>query len=110
MHFLQDRGCEIEGMKFYGLGYNHSEQLIPTDIDILVTHEPPCMILDKSNGTHWGNAPLKNKVMDISPKYHFFGHAHEAYGTIKHGETTFSNAAILDDHYKMCHQPKVFCL
>ena len=48
--------------------------------------------------------------MDISPKYHFFGHAHEAYGTIKHGETTFSNAAILDDHYKMCHQPKVFCL
>ena len=34
VHFLQDRGCEIEGMKFYGLGYNHSEQLIPTDIDV----------------------------------------------------------------------------
>lgn len=110
VHFLQDRGCEIEGMKFYSLGYNHSEQLIPNDIDILVTHEPPCMILDKSNGTHWGNAPLRNKVMEISPKYHLFGHAHEAYGTIKHGETIFSNAAILDDHYKMCHQPKVFCL
>lgn len=68
------------------------------------------MILDKSNGMHWGNAPLRNKVMEISPKYHLFGHAHEAYGTIKHEETIFSNAAILDDDYTICHQPKIFCL
>lgn len=110
VHFLQDRSCIIDDVKFFGLGYNHSPQHIPPDIDILVTHEPPCMILDKSNGIHWGNAPLRNKVLDVSPKYHLFGHAHEAYGTIKCGEIIFSNAAILDDSYTICHLPKVFSL
>ena len=52
--FLQDRGCHVDGTKFFGLGYNHQENLIPTDVDILITHEPPMMILDESGGTHWG--------------------------------------------------------
>ena len=51
VHFLQDRGCEINGVKFFGLGYNHLESLIPDGIDVLVTHEPPVMILDESNNT-----------------------------------------------------------
>ena len=73
VYFMQDRGCEIDGVKFFGLAYNHSEILIPNKIDVLVTHEPPVMILDESSGTHWGNAPLRNKVFEIKPKYHLFG-------------------------------------
>lgn len=110
VHFLQDRGCEIEGIKFFGLAYNHSEMHIPSDIDVLVTHEPPVMILDESNGIHWGNAPLRNKVLEVKPRYHLFGHAHDAFGVEKHDGIVFSNGASLDDYYNIRHNPKLFCL
>ena len=110
VYFLQDRRCEIDGVKFFGLAYNHSEILIPNKIDVLVTHEPPVMILDESSGTHWGNAPLRNKVFEIKPKYHLFGHAHDAFGTEKHDGIVFSNGALLDDNYNMRYNPKVFLL
>ena len=77
VHFLQDCGCEIDGIKFFGLAYNHPEALIPDYTDIVVTHEAPVMILDESNGVNWGNAPLRNRVQEIKPKYHLFGHAHD---------------------------------
>lgn len=108
--FLQDRGVTIEGVKFFGIAYNHLESLIPEDTDIVVTHEPPIMILDKSAGKHWGNAPLFKRVMEVKPRYHLFGHAHEGYGAIKQDGIIFSNGAILDDRYNVCHQPKVFMI
>lgn len=110
VHFLQDRSCEIEGIRFFGLAYNHSEKFIPNDTDVLVTHEPPVMILDESSGTHWGNAPLRNRVLDVKPRYHLFGHAHDAFGTEKHDSIVFSNAAMLDDNYNIRNKPKVFIL
>ena len=108
IHFLQDRTCVIEGVKFFGLGYNHPECLIPSDIDVLVTHEPPIMMLDESNGIHWGNLPLRDKVLDVKPKYHLFGHAHDAYGTLEQDGIIYSNGSSLDDRYQMCFKPKVF--
>ena len=54
VHFLQDKGCEIEGVRFFGLAYNHPESLIPYNVDVLVTHEPPAMILDEGNNTSLG--------------------------------------------------------
>jgi len=108
LYFLQDRGVEIDGVKFFGLGYDHSEQLIPSDTDIVVTHEPPVMILDSSAGTHWGNAPLRNRILDIKPRYHLFGHAHNSYGTIKQDGIVFSNASLLDDMNRMVRKPRLF--
>jgi len=108
VYFLQDRGCEIDGVRFFGLAYNHPENLIPNDVDVLVTHEPPVMILDESNGTHWGNALLRNRIFEVKPKYHLFGHAHDAYGTEKHDGIVFSNGASLNDFYEACHIPKLF--
>ena len=108
LYFLQDRGVEIDGVKFFGLGYDHSEVLIPDDTDIVVTHEPPVMILDRSAGTHWGNAPLRNRIFDVKPRYHLFGHAHEGYGTIKQDGIVFSNASLLDDLNRMVRKPRLF--
>lgn len=108
VHFLQDRGCEIECIRFFGLAYNHSETHIHNEIDILVTHEPPVMILDESSGTHWGNAPLKNRILEVKPKYHLFGHTHEAFGTVRHDGIVFSNGASLDENYNIRNKPKVF--
>ena len=108
--FLQDRGVAIEGVKFFGIAYNHSESLIPEGTDIVVTHEPPIMILDQSAGRHWGNFPLLNRIKEVKPRYHLFGHAHESCGTLKQDDIIFSNGAILDDFYHISHQPKVFLI
>ena len=108
VHFLQDKGCKIDGIKFFGLAYNHSERFIPSDTDVLITHEPPVMILDESSGVHWGNAPLRNRVFEVKPKYHLFGHAHDAFGTVRHDGIVFSNGASLDENYNIRNKPKVF--
>lgn len=108
IYFLQDRSVVIDGVKFFGLAYNHSESLIPDDVDIVVTHEPPVMILDESAGTHWGNAPLRNRVFKIKPKYHLFGHAHESYSILKQDGIVFSNAALLDEKNKLIKKPRLF--
>lgn len=101
VHFLQDSSCEIEHVKFFGLAYNHDERLIPNDVDVLVTHEPPIMILDNSGNTHWGKALLRNTVYQIKPHYHLFGHAHENQGIAKDFGIVFANGAVLDDNYNM---------
>lgn len=108
VHFLQDRGVEIEGVKFFGLAYNHAETLIPADFDVLVTHEPPVMILDKTMETHWGNAPLRNRVFEVKPRYHLFGHAHESNGIEKHNGIVFSNASLLNDYNQLTYKPRKF--
>ena len=117
VHFLQDSECKIEGISFCGLAYNHSEQVIPPDADVLVSHEPPFMILDKDNNIHWGNADLKKKILEVKPRYHFFGHIHGAYGTEKHHGIVFSNAALFYESFQMegnfhllKYKPKIFVL
>ena len=96
------------GGKFFGLGYNHQEEGIPKGVDVLVTHEPPMMILDESNGKHWGNLPLRNRVMEVKPRYHLFGHAHESYGVLQQDGIVFANGAFLDDYYQQYHPPHLF--
>lgn len=73
-------------------------------------HEPPVMILDESAGVHWGNAPLRNRILQVKPRYHLFGHAHNSYGTIEHDGIVFSNAALLDDMNRLVRKPRIFSL
>ena len=110
IHFLQDSGVEIDGIKLYGIAYNHLETLIPFGTDIVVTHEPPAMILDESVGIHWGNAPLRNRIMEVKPRYHLFGHSHGGYGTVKQDNVVFSNAALLDDMNRLVRKPRLFLI
>ena len=110
LYFLQDRGVEIDGMKFFGLGYNHLEELIPEDTDIVITHEPPVMILDRSAGSHWGNSLLRNHIFKIKPRYHLFGHAHESYGIRKVDDIVFSNASLLNEMNRLTRNPKLYLL
>ena len=110
IHFLQDKGVMINGVKFFGLAYNHPEEMIPDDANIVVTHEPPVMILDESAGIHWGNALLRNRILAVKPQYHLFGHAHESYGTLKENSIVFSNAALLNEKNRLTRTPKLFLL
>ena len=110
VYFLQDRGCDIEGVKFFGLAYNHNEALIPDGIDVLITHEPPFMIRDLTFGKHWGNAPLRIRVFEVRPKYHLFGHAHNCFGKEEHDGIVFSNGAVLDDCYNVRKQMHILTI
>ena len=108
IHFLPDSEVEIDGFKFFGLAYNHQEDKVPDNTDVIITHEPPVMILDRSAGTHWGNAPLLNRIKEVKPRYHLFGHAHDGYGILKQDGIVFSNAALLDDLNRLVRKPRLF--
>ena len=77
VYFLQDRGITIDGVRFFGIAYNHPTGIIPDIIDVLVSHEPPLGIMDETMGMNWGNPDILKRVTDIKPRYHLFGQTGE---------------------------------
>lgn len=78
--------------------------MIPNKEDVLITHEPPYLILDESHNTHWGNALL----FKAEPHYHLVGHEHDNQGIIKERNTIFANGAVLDDQYNIREKYNLF--
>ena len=96
--FNRDRGRDIQ---------NHWK-LIPANTDILITHGPPFGKLDTNkNNFRTGCEDLLKTIGKIKPKYHIYGHIHEAYGMTYNEHTTFINASILDEHYRIKNKPVV---
>lgn len=81
--------------------------LIPTDVDILVTHGPPFGKLDyvAYDGKNVGCEDLLFKVQEIKPKIHVFGHIHESFGYVFDGNTHYINAAVLNGRYEFRNKP-----
>lgn len=134
--YLCDSGCEFQGLKIWGSPWtptfcnwhfmkDRGEQirkmwdLIPSDVDILITHGPPYGILDKVDLSSRGNKfkyagceELRNKLDSgaIKPKLHVFGHIHACGGkqmilkTPGH-DILCVNAAIMDEEYRPTNQP-----
>jgi Icc-related predicted phosphoesterase len=137
--FLHDDGTELEnGMKIWGSPWtlkfsgmnpkcmaftcdNEKQlsakwELIPDDIDILVTHGPPYSILDgipnAYDGTfyHAGSKSLALRIgkMKKSPKLWCWGHIHEAHGqdmTARGNHCKMVNASYVNEHYKPVNKP-----
>jgi Icc-related predicted phosphoesterase len=82
---------------------------IPNDTDILITHGPPQTKLDTS-GPPW-NTPLlgcellMERVKEVKPKIHVFGHIHGGYGYVFDGNTHYFNACILNERYEFTNKP-----
>ncbi len=109
--YLEDSGCEIEGLKFYGSpwqpwfggwAFNLPRgdalaavwSLIPTGLDVLITHGPPEGILDLTrHGEAVGCRDLLDRVLEVQPRLHVFGHIHEAAGQRIVEGITFVNAS-----------------
>jgi len=136
-HYLQDTGCEIEGVKFFGepwqpefnnwhfnlpRGSKLAEKwaLIPDDTDVLVTHGPPHGILDecpewlptfnqsRTKTVHVGCEELTKALVRIKPKVHVFGHIHEGYGRhLGENGTLYINAANVDGQYQPVNPAQV---
>lgn len=118
--YLYNSGITINGINFWGIPFffspdetnsnTKSIELIPDDVDVLITHQPPYGILDQSNDTRFGCSDLSQAVTRIQPSYHLFGHIHDAYGIEKYKQTTFVNAAVVDAEYRLMRNPFTFKL
>jgi Icc-related predicted phosphoesterase len=120
--YLNDSGITIEGINiwgspispfFYNWAFNRQRgadikkhwDLIPVNTNILVTHGPVAGILDKTiYGDSVGCADLKATVELIKPKYFICGHIHEAQGVYESEGTTYINASVLDERYRLVNE------
>lgn len=123
VHYLFDSGIEIDGIKFWGSpwqpefynwafnlprGEKLAEKwdLIPNNIDILITHGPAFGMLDWTmGGQRVGCSDLLLKILQIKPKIHACGHIHCAYGQKYYEGIEFLNASILDEQYQIHNKP-----
>jgi len=108
--YLQDSGCVVEGVAFWGTPWTgrwydwgfqidtavQDEEIfgrIPSRtqanvaIDVLVTHGPPYGIRDtvkrglhEERDEHAGSRALREAVDRVAPRIHAFGHIHPGYG------------------------------
>lgn len=123
--YLEDKAVTIEGIRFYGSpwqpwfcdwAFNLPRgpliraiwDRIPENTDILLTHGPPYGHGDTTCvGEKVGCMDLLHAVERIKPKYHIFGHIHEAPGVSSNGVTTFVNASTCNFKYEPVHPPIV---
>lgn len=89
---LEDAVEECDGAVIASISGNSSisEENIPEDIDIIVTHYPPFGILDEN----MGSVNILGFVLKANPKYHLFGHIHSTAGeAVEFGDTKCINIA-----------------
>lgn len=125
--YLEDSETTVMGLRIYGSPWQPEFfdwafnlprgpkiqakwDLIPSKLDVLITHSPPAGILDAVRpGTarpdHVGCQDLLEAVQDKKPRIHCFGHIHESAGEHKTKDTHFINASILNDAYKIKGSP-----
>jgi Icc-related predicted phosphoesterase len=123
--YLQDSGCEISGLHFWGspvqpwfydLAFNRQRgdeinqhwKMIPMNTDVLVTHGPAYGNLDRiGNSERGGCEMLRARILEISPRLHVCGHLHDGYGTDYLGRTMMVNAAIYNEGNELVREPIV---
>lgn len=129
--YLESASCEIKGMKIWGSPWTpwfhgdiwafnkqRGESIkriwdnIPMDTDIVITHGPAHMKLDKvrqigsSNyGEYVGCADLLYRLQEVKPILHISGHIHEGYGYEYAGGTHYINASVLTETYALKNKP-----
>jgi len=124
IHYLNKTELTINGLKFYGdpttptFGdwcfmakrekmFKHWE-MIPEDVNVLITHTPPKGILDlslsrDSNLEFCGCSALRKKVEKLTElELHLFGHIHDNglaanFGMFKRDQVLFSNGSCVED-------------
>jgi len=128
--YLEDEAVEIDGVKFYGSPHQPEFfdwafnlprkgpelagywKRIPNDTEVLITHGPPYGILDRPFGRqdHAGCELLLERVQQIKPRLHVFGHIHGSYGRVQIDETLYVNASLCNEVYRPVNPPHLIDL
>ncbi len=115
--YLEDNSCHVCGLEIYGSPWtrtfnNWAFNLDEPDLDkifdkipkcdILITHSPPfeCGDWSEHDKIHAGSKKLKEKILEIQPKLHVFGHFHNGYGQYKIGNTLSCNVSFVNEQYQ----------
>lgn len=127
-YYLENFGVYIDGVKFWGspitprfgswaYGVERGKAIaeywseIPNDIDVLITHGPPMGILDQAvahlHSENLGCADLRQRVKEIRPRVHVFGHIHGGYGRRTIDGTQFCNVSAVNEAYRPVNAPMV---
>lgn len=129
--YLEDSGCEINGVKFWGSPWTpwfYGEfwvfnkqrygdirkvwNLIPNDTNVVITHGPvqyKCDYVPRSQ-QFVGCEELDYVLQQVKPIIHLSGHIHEGYGWGYNGDTEFFNGSILNENYEVMNDPWVIDL
>ena len=109
VHYLEDRELALEGLRFYGSPWQpefHDWAFnlprgaplaavwskIPRGLDVLITHGPPEGIGDNIDyAGRGGCADLRQRVLEVEPRLHLFGHIHQDGGAWALGRSVFAN-------------------
>ena len=122
--YLHDNGVTIDGIKFWGSPYQPTYfnwafqkgrnelyahwEAIPDDVDVLITHGPPCGFGDmNTHDERFGDQALLERVLKVKPQIHCYGHAHSGYGEYFFEGIHFINAAVLNEGYMKERDPVV---
>ena len=122
--YLENSGCVIAGLHFWGSPYTPAFcnfafneergaigkhwQLIPDNVDVLMTHGPPRGVRDLVEGAgHEGCEQLRQRLVALSPRAHLCGHLHSGHGYDYLGETLVVNASICDERCRPTNKPIV---
>ena len=126
--YLQDQAVTVDGIRFYGSPWQPwfhdwafnlrpgaeiaaNWDLIPSGIDVLVTHGPPYGHGDRTwRGVDAGCRDLLAAAARVRPRMHIFGHIHEGAGLSKDAGTVYVNASCCDLFYTVVNPPIVFDL
>ena len=126
--YLCDSGIKIKEIKFWGSPHslffssvnpkytsfmgteeelNKKYDLIPDDIDILISHTPPNRFCDlNAESIHCGSISLAKVVERIKPKIIVCGHIHEQGGKNIYigSHTHIYNCSYVNERYKPVHK------
>jgi Icc-related predicted phosphoesterase len=121
--YLLDRSVIIDHVKFHGspwmpefcywpfeapdrlaeIYYN----LIPEDVDVLLSHCPPQGICDLGGFLdNCGSWPLLDRLEDVKPKLHVFGHIHPSGNQMESkswedgSKSIFANVSLVNNKYE----------
>lgn len=127
VYLLNDSGCHIGGLNFWGspitprfhdwsfmrdpgAAIEAHWRLIPENTDVLITHGPPHGILDQVERDdfqfeHTGCPSLLERIHEVAPLLHLFGHIHEARGRVDADNLSYINVATMNKGYCIAHEP-----
>ena len=81
---------------------------IPGDVDVLMTHTPPKDVLDvSSKGQSLGCPHLAERLKQVAPGLHCFGHVHKSRGETTVGATRYVNATSVSSGFASVLPPFV---
>jgi Icc-related predicted phosphoesterase len=135
IHYLEDSGIEIGGIKFWGSpiqpwfhswefnrqrgkDIKHHWDMVDPLTQCLISHGPPYGILDEvPRGIHGsdrvGCEDLLRRIDELKQlKVHCFGHIHREHNEapVERNGVMFCNASVLNNAYKLVNDPIVIDL